>query len=96
LGCPTYITSCREEDLPGRSVAGMRTRTFAMLDAAYAAGVDPADCQRRPKIPNYTNKIIMAKDYGGGMADHEDWTPSEVASTVANPFYAINIDEGLQ
>jgi len=45
LGRPTYITSGREEDLPGRSVAGMRTRTFSMLDATYAAGVDPADAQ---------------------------------------------------
>jgi hypothetical protein len=45
LGRPTYITSGREEDLPGRSVAGMRTRTFSMLDAAYAAGVDLADAQ---------------------------------------------------
>ncbi len=45
FGRPTYITSGREEDLPGRSVAGMRTRTFSMLDAAYAAGVDPADPQ---------------------------------------------------
>ena len=38
MGRPTFITSGREEDLPGRSVAGMRTRTFSMLDAAYAAG----------------------------------------------------------
>jgi hypothetical protein len=45
LGRPTYITSGREEDLPGRSVAGMRTRTFSMLNAAYAAGVDLADAQ---------------------------------------------------
>ena len=30
------------------------------------------------------------------MADQEDWTPGDVASMVAtNPFYAINIDEGL-
>ncbi len=29
------------------------------------------------------------------MADHEDWTPGDVASMVANPFYAINLDEGL-
>jgi hypothetical protein len=34
-------------------------------------------------------------DYVSGMADHEDWTPGDVASMVANPFYAINIDEGL-
>src|SRR6266566_5251168 len=29
------------------------------------------------------------------MADHEDRTPGDVASMVANPFYAINLDEGL-
>ncbi len=29
------------------------------------------------------------------MADQEDWTPGDVASMVANLFYAINIDEGL-
>ena len=38
---------------------------------------------------------VMTKGYGGGMADHEDWNPGDVASMVANPFYAINIDEGL-
>ena len=45
LGRPTNITSGREEDLPDRSVAGMRSRTFSMLDAAYAAVVDLADVQ---------------------------------------------------
>jgi hypothetical protein len=29
------------------------------------------------------------------MANQEDWTPGDVASMVANPFYAINIDKGL-
>ena len=38
LGRPAYITSGRERDLPDRSVVGLRTRTFSMLDAAYAAG----------------------------------------------------------
>ncbi len=46
LGRPAYITSGREEDLPDRSVAGMRTRTFSMLDAAYAAGVRYVDAAR--------------------------------------------------
>src|SRR5258708_33227144 len=41
-----YITSGREEDLPDRSVTGMRTRTFSMLDAAYAAGVRYVDAAR--------------------------------------------------
>ena len=46
LGRPAYITSGREQDLPDRSVAGMRTRTFSMLDAAYAAGVRYVDAAR--------------------------------------------------
>src|SRR5579864_1376992 len=46
LGRPAYITSGREEDLPDRSVSGMRSRTFSMLDAAYAAGVRYVDAAR--------------------------------------------------
>src|SRR6201985_756306 len=46
LGRPAYITSGREGDLPDRSVTGMRTRTFSMLDAAYAAGVRCVDAAR--------------------------------------------------
>ncbi len=46
LGRPAYITSGRQEDLPDRSVAGMRTRAFSMLDAAYAAGVRYVDAAR--------------------------------------------------
>ncbi len=46
LGRPAYITSGRSGDLPDRSVSGMRTRTDAMLDAAYAAGVRYADAAR--------------------------------------------------
>ena len=43
----------------------------------------------------YLAPSVLTKGYGSGMADHEDWTPGDVASMVANPFYAINIDEGL-
>ena len=46
LGRPAYITSGRAGDLPDRSVAGMRTQTFSMLDAAYAAGVRYVDAAR--------------------------------------------------
>ena len=46
LGRPAYITSGRGEDLPDRSVAGMRARTFSMLDAAYAAGARYVDAAR--------------------------------------------------
>jgi aryl-alcohol dehydrogenase-like predicted oxidoreductase len=46
LGRPAYITSGREQDLPDRSVAGLRARSFSMLDAAYAAGVRYVDAAR--------------------------------------------------
>jgi aryl-alcohol dehydrogenase-like predicted oxidoreductase len=46
LGRPAYITGGRAGDLPDRSVSGMRTRTHAMLDAAYAAGIRYADAAR--------------------------------------------------
>src|ERR1700689_740680 len=46
LGRPAYITGGRPADLPDRSVAGLRARTFSMLDAAYAAGVRYVDAAR--------------------------------------------------
>src|ERR1700691_5403706 len=46
LGRPAYITSARAGDLPDRSVAGLRARTFSVLDAAYAAGVRYVDAAR--------------------------------------------------
>ena len=46
LGRPAYITSGRAEDLPDRSVDALRERSFAVLDAAYAAGVRYFDAAR--------------------------------------------------
>src|SRR6202042_2706366 len=46
LGRPAYITSGRKNDLPDRSVAGLRARTFAMLDAAYEHGIRYFDAAR--------------------------------------------------
>src|SRR6516225_229930 len=46
LGRPAYITGGREDDLPDRSVASLRARTFSVLDAAYAAGVRYVDVAR--------------------------------------------------
>jgi aryl-alcohol dehydrogenase-like predicted oxidoreductase len=46
LGRPAYITAGRAGDLPDRSVGGLRARTFAMLDAAYAAGITYFDAAR--------------------------------------------------
>jgi aryl-alcohol dehydrogenase-like predicted oxidoreductase len=46
LGRPVYITGGRAADLPDRSVAGMRARTYTVLDAAYTAGIRYADAAR--------------------------------------------------
>ncbi len=46
LGRPAYITTGRARDLPDRSVGGMRTRSFAVLDAAYTAGIRYFDAAR--------------------------------------------------
>jgi hypothetical protein len=27
--------------------------------------------------------------------DEDEWTPGDITGMIANPFYAINIDEGL-
>jgi hypothetical protein len=29
------------------------------------------------------------------MAERGDWTPGDIAGMIANPFYAITIDEAL-
>lgn len=46
VGRPAYITVGRERDLPDRSVDALRTRTWELLDAAYAAGIRYADAAR--------------------------------------------------
>jgi aryl-alcohol dehydrogenase-like predicted oxidoreductase len=46
LGRPAYITTGRASDLPDRSVAGLRARSFAVLDAAYEAGIRYFDAAR--------------------------------------------------
>ena len=46
LGRPAYITSGRAEDLPERTIAGLRAQTFSVLDAAYEAGIRYVDVAR--------------------------------------------------
>jgi len=29
------------------------------------------------------------------LSDNDEWTPGDITGMIANPFYAINIDEGL-
>jgi aryl-alcohol dehydrogenase-like predicted oxidoreductase len=66
LGRPAYITTGRADDLPDRSISGMRARTYAMLDAAHEAGVRYADAAR---------SYGRAEEFlGGWLADrgHQD------------------------
>ena len=46
LGRPAYITAGRGDDLPNRSVDGLRDQSFLVLDSAYAAGVRYVDAAR--------------------------------------------------
>lgn len=46
LGRPGYINLGHARDLPDRSVAGMRAQAWAVMDAAYAAGVRYFDAAR--------------------------------------------------
>jgi aryl-alcohol dehydrogenase-like predicted oxidoreductase len=47
IGRPAYLTAGRERDLGGhRSVADLRARTLAVLDAAYDAGIRYLDAAR--------------------------------------------------
>jgi aryl-alcohol dehydrogenase-like predicted oxidoreductase len=46
LGRPAYINSGLPDALPDRSVAGLRARSFMMLDAGYAAGIRYYDTAR--------------------------------------------------
>jgi len=65
-------------------------RQEPLAEQSHAASAPSAAPGRESIAPS-----VMTKGYGGGMADQEDWTPGDVASMVANPFYAVNIDEGL-
>jgi aryl-alcohol dehydrogenase-like predicted oxidoreductase len=46
LGRPAYITGNRDHDLLDRIVDGLRARSFAVLDAAYKAGIRYFDAAR--------------------------------------------------
>lgn len=61
LGRPAYITGGRAADLPDRSIAGLRARTFSMLDAAYDAGIRYFDAAR---------SYGLAEEFLGGWLAH--------------------------
>lgn len=69
LGRPAYITSGRAGDLPDRSVEGLRDRTFAMLDAAYGAGVRYFDAARSyGKAEEFLGGWLAARDHPDAVA----------------------------
>src|ERR1019366_7329564 len=50
----------------------------------------PANQKLQPAQPATSPPATVA-----GMADDDDWTPGDITGMIANPFYAITIDEGL-
>lgn len=71
LGRPAYITSGRDHDLTDRSVEGLRTRSFAVLDAAYEAGVRYFDAAR---------SYGRAEEFLGNWLDDRDHADAVVGS----------------
>ena len=63
LGRPAYITGGRSADLPDRSVAGLRARTWSMLDAAYEAQmlVDITYLKKAGTPPMITRVVATGK-----------------------------------
>src|SRR5204863_3281165 len=64
LGRPAYITSGRDADLPDRSVDALHDRSFAVLDAAYAAGVRYFDAARSyGRAEEFLGEWLAARGY---------------------------------
>lgn len=72
LGRPAYINLGRDRDLPSdRGVDAMRTATWQVLDAAYAAGVRWVDVAR---------SYGRSEEFLGGWLDARDLTDMTVSS----------------
>ncbi len=64
LGRPAYITGGRGGDLPDRSVAGLRTQSHTVLDAAYAAGIRYVDVARSyGRAEEFLGGWLAARDH---------------------------------
>jgi aryl-alcohol dehydrogenase-like predicted oxidoreductase len=69
LARPAYITGGRAGDLPDRSVAGLRARTFAMLDAAYESGIRYFDAARSyGRAEEFLGGWLAGRDRAGRSA----------------------------
>jgi aryl-alcohol dehydrogenase-like predicted oxidoreductase len=69
LGRPAYITTGRATDLPDRSVGGMRARSVAVLDAAYAAGIRYFDAARSyGRAEEFLGGWLAEREYAGAVA----------------------------
>jgi aryl-alcohol dehydrogenase-like predicted oxidoreductase len=67
LGRPGYLNLGHGEDLgPDRSVAALRARTHALIDAAYAAGVRHFDAARSyGRAEEFLGEWLRAREPGG-------------------------------
>jgi aryl-alcohol dehydrogenase-like predicted oxidoreductase len=64
LGRPAYITGGRPDDLPNRSVDGLRDQSFLVLDCAYAAGVRYVDAARSyGRAEEFLGQWLAARDH---------------------------------
>ena len=87
LGRPAYITGGREDDLPDRSAAGLRARTFSVLDAAYAAGVSYVDAAR---------SYGRAEEFLGGWLAGRGYPDVIIGVTTSGPGQAETVRRVLE
>jgi len=75
VGRPAYITLSRSTDLGAdRSVAAMRTRSHALLDAGYAAGVRYVDAARSyGRAEEFLGEWLSAHDVPGAVTVGSKW-----------------------
>src|SRR6266568_6245082 len=77
---------------------GSRMSKAHILDKFHQPPGDcrhPAAIARQVSDHNTSSAGCSTILYADPVTDHEDWTPGDVVAIAANPFYAINIDEGL-
>lgn len=90
LGRPGYINLGHARDLPDRSVAGMRAQAWAVLDAAYAAGVRYFDAARSyGRAEEFLGAWVQARGHRDAVLGSKwgytyvaDWQPDAAVHEV--------------
>ncbi|OWL95839.1 aldo/keto reductase [Deinococcus indicus] len=90
LGRPGYINLGHAGDLPDRSVAGMQAQAWAVLDAAYAAGVRYFDAARSyGRAEEFLGAWVQARGHRDAVLGSKwgytyvaDWQPDAAVHEV--------------